>query len=313
MPSAFPLAGGKRLNCFSCPYQYYRLFLMSLSIFTVYFSCPYQYYRLFLMSLPIYQTISHVLTHITDYFSCPYQYIRLFLMSLPILQTISHVLTNISDYFSCPYPYYRLFLMSFPIYQTISHVLTHITDYFSCPYPYLKTISQVFNHITDNYISHVLIILQFHLSCPYSYYRQFHLSQRMRFPTIWYLRPAYAQSDQSLCKSLEYYMSVKLMAEQHLEFLSFKGGCIGSPSESTLVKMPDCWKSHATAHLSCPYPYYYFLYPYCRLSLMYLPLLNNYFPCPYCILLLINLLQTISCPYLYILLLMSLSYDLIAD
>ena len=34
-----------------------------------------------------------------------------------------------------------------------------------------------------------------------------------------------------------------LLAEQHLEFLSLKGGCTGS-SESTLVKMPHCWKSH---------------------------------------------------------------------
>ena len=43
-------------------------------------------------------------------------------------------------------------------------------------------------------------------------------------------------------------MIVKLLTEQHLEFLSLKGGCIGS-SESTLVKMPDCWKSHALAHM----------------------------------------------------------------
>ena len=32
-------------------------------------------------------------------------------------------------------------------------------------------------------------------------------------------------------------MSVKLLSEQHLEFLSLKGGCTGS-SESTLVKIP---------------------------------------------------------------------------
>ena len=41
-------------------------------------------------------------------------------------------------------------------------------------------------------------------------------------------------------------MSVKLVAEHHLEFLSLKGDCAGS-SESTLVKIPHCWKSHATA------------------------------------------------------------------
>ena len=43
-------------------------------------------------------------------------------------------------------------------------------------------------------------------------------------------------------------MIVKLLTEHHLE-LSFKGGCTGS-SESTHVKMPHCWKSHATALIS---------------------------------------------------------------
>ena len=41
-------------------------------------------------------------------------------------------------------------------------------------------------------------------------------------------------------------MIVKLLTETHLEFLSLKGGCTGS-SESTLAKMPHCWKSHALA------------------------------------------------------------------
>ena len=43
-------------------------------------------------------------------------------------------------------------------------------------------------------------------------------------------------------------MIVKLLTEHHLELLSLKGGCRGS-SESTLVKMPNCLKSHATAHI----------------------------------------------------------------
>ena len=43
-------------------------------------------------------------------------------------------------------------------------------------------------------------------------------------------------------------MSVKLLTEHDLEFLSLKGCCTGS-SESTLVKMPHCWKSHVTAHM----------------------------------------------------------------
>ena len=42
-------------------------------------------------------------------------------------------------------------------------------------------------------------------------------------------------------------MSVKLLTEHNLE-LSIKGGCTGS-SESTLVKMPHCWKSHDTDHI----------------------------------------------------------------
>ena len=41
-------------------------------------------------------------------------------------------------------------------------------------------------------------------------------------------------------------MHVKLLTEQHLEFLSLKGGCTGS-SESTLVKIPHCWKSSVLA------------------------------------------------------------------
>ena len=54
---------------------------------------------------------------------------------------------------------------------------------------------------------------------------------------------AYAQSDQSFCLSLEYSMNVKLLTKHHLEVLSLKGCYIGS-YESTLVKMPHCWKSH---------------------------------------------------------------------
>ena len=43
-------------------------------------------------------------------------------------------------------------------------------------------------------------------------------------------------------------MIVKLLTEHHVEFLSSKGGCTDS-SESTLVKMPLCWKSEVTAHI----------------------------------------------------------------
>ena len=43
-------------------------------------------------------------------------------------------------------------------------------------------------------------------------------------------------------------MSVKLLTENHLEFLSLKGDCRGS-SESTLVKMSNSLKSHVTAQM----------------------------------------------------------------
>ena len=38
-------------------------------------------------------------------------------------------------------------------------------------------------------------------------------------------------------------MTVKLLTKRHFEVLSLKGGS----SESTLVKMPNCWKSHVEA------------------------------------------------------------------
>ena len=44
-------------------------------------------------------------------------------------------------------------------------------------------------------------------------------------------------------------MSVKLLIEHHLRFLSLKGDCTGS-SQSTLVKISHCWKSHVAAHSS---------------------------------------------------------------
>ena len=47
-------------------------------------------------------------------------------------------------------------------------------------------------------------------------------------------------------------MTVKLLTEHHLEFLSLKRGCTGS-SESTLVKIPHCWKSHVATHYRIPF------------------------------------------------------------
>ena len=43
-------------------------------------------------------------------------------------------------------------------------------------------------------------------------------------------------------------MSVKLLTEHHLELLSLKSGYTWA-SDSTLVKMPHCWKSYVTAQL----------------------------------------------------------------
>ena len=76
-----------------------------------------------------------------------------------------------------------------------------------------------------------------------------HMSRDMRFPTMWYVRPAKAQTSlriRVLCKSLIYSMSVKVMTEHHLEFPSITGDCTDS-SKSIHVKMPHCWKSHVTA------------------------------------------------------------------
>ena len=65
----------------------------------------------------------------------------------------------------------------------------------------------------------------------------------MRFPTMWYVRPAKPQISLRICTVcsepllvVEYSMSVKLLTEHRLEFVSLKGGYTGS-YESTLVKM----------------------------------------------------------------------------
>ena len=56
-------------------------------------------------------------------------------------------------------------------------------------------------------------------------------------------------------------MSVKLLIEHHLEFLSLTG-CFTGLSETTLVTMPNCWKSHVTAHIIS----YFFSYQLSRTS-----------------------------------------------
>ena len=45
-------------------------------------------------------------------------------------------------------------------------------------------------------------------------------------------------------------MSVNLLTEHHLEFLSLIGGCSGSSESAlSLVKMPHCWKSCVAAQI----------------------------------------------------------------
>ena len=46
-------------------------------------------------------------------------------------------------------------------------------------------------------------------------------------------------------------MTVELLTGHNLGFLRLKGGCTGS-SESVLVKMPHCLKSHAAAQIKAP-------------------------------------------------------------
>ena len=60
-----------------------------------------------------------------------------------------------------------------------------------------------------------------------------HMSPCMRFPTMWYMRPAKPPISlpiRAIWSELEHSMIVKLLTEQHLEFLSLKGGCRGSSS-----------------------------------------------------------------------------------
>ena len=45
-------------------------------------------------------------------------------------------------------------------------------------------------------------------------------------------------------------MTVKLLPKHDMEFLSLKGGYTGL-SESTLIKMSHCLKSHVGAHMYC--------------------------------------------------------------
>ena len=55
-------------------------------------------------------------------------------------------------------------------------------------------------------------------------------------------------------------MSVKLLTEHHLEFISLRGGCTGS-SESKLIKMPHCLE------ITCRGSYFYLPQTECSIQL----------------------------------------------
>ena len=84
----------------------------------------------------------------------------------------------------------------------------------------------------------------------------FHMSRVMRFPTMWYVRAAKAQtslriravwSDPLLDAWIFY--DCKATDTTSLGVSKLKGGCTCS-SECTLVKIPHCWKSRVMAQLS---------------------------------------------------------------
>ena len=89
------------------------------------------------------------------------------------------------------------------------------------------------------------------------------LSRDMRFPTMWYVRPAKPQISLLICSASEpllvaYSMTVKLLTEQHLEFLSLKRGCTG------------CLRLHLSkCHIVGNQVMAHFIYPYSDINLQY--------------------------------------------
>ena len=73
-------------------------------------------------------------------------------------------------------------------------------------------------------------------------------------------------------------MALRLLTEQHLEFLSLKGGCTGK-SESTLVKTPHCWKSRVAlkCHIVHTKRPFFSSFAYSRVSFTYFEQSLSYF------------------------------------
>ena len=77
----------------------------------------------------------------------------------------------------------------------------------------------------------------------------------MGFPTIWYVRPAKPQTSLRIRAVLSEPLLVTFIfyecsATDRTSFgvSKLKRGCTGS-SESTLGKIPHCWKSHVAVHM----------------------------------------------------------------
>ena len=73
------------------------------------------------------------------------------------------------------------------------------------------------------------------------------MSRVIRFLTI-SKGPDQTAHTRRLIRAFAGHLTIKLLTEPHLRFLSLKGGCKCS-SESTLVKIPHCWKSRVMAQM----------------------------------------------------------------
>ena len=103
------------------------------------------------------------------------------------------------------------------------------------------------NNLARNQTTDLKILLN-KLNCPWlALYQccQNQKSRGMRFPTMWYVRPAKPQISLRICAVWSepllvawISMNIKLLTEHRFEFLSLKRGCTGL-LESTLVKVPN--------------------------------------------------------------------------
>ena len=69
----------------------------------------------------------------------------------------------------------------------------------------------------------------------------------MRFPPMWYVRQAKAQTSLIRAFASRLSMTIKLLTEYHLGFLSLNEST-KARLMSIHVKIPHCWKSHVAAH-----------------------------------------------------------------